>query len=96
MQFGFNLLLWTTFVEEHHAPLMKNIKEWGYDGVEGPPPVDPALRREAAAELGAKRIPYIAEIATGGNYVPASNLSVQDHLDDLERQLTDRVGTYFK
>jgi D-psicose/D-tagatose/L-ribulose 3-epimerase len=43
MQFGFNLLLWTTFVEAEHAPLMERLKEIGYDGVEipaGDGPVD--------------------------------------------------------
>jgi D-psicose/D-tagatose/L-ribulose 3-epimerase len=36
MRFGFNLLLWTTFVEAEHAPLIRRIKELGYDGVEIP------------------------------------------------------------
>jgi D-psicose/D-tagatose/L-ribulose 3-epimerase len=43
MKFGFNLLLWTTFVEEEHAPLMHRLKKLGYDGVEipsGDGPVD--------------------------------------------------------
>ncbi|MEN9019917.1 MAG: sugar phosphate isomerase/epimerase [Verrucomicrobiales bacterium] len=55
--------------------------EWGYDGVEGP--ADPAV----AERLKESGLPYIAEIATGGGYVPKPHLSVQDHLDDLEKKL---------
>ena len=36
MRFGFNLLLWTTFVEPEHASTMERIKRVGYDGVEIP------------------------------------------------------------
>jgi D-psicose/D-tagatose/L-ribulose 3-epimerase len=31
-----NMLLWTTDVDESHYPLLDQIKEWGYDGVELP------------------------------------------------------------
>ncbi|MCZ6596635.1 MAG: sugar phosphate isomerase/epimerase [Planctomycetota bacterium] len=43
MRFGFNMLLWTTFVEPEHAPVIRWLKELGYDGVEipsGDGPVD--------------------------------------------------------
>ena len=43
MKFGFNMLLWTTFVEPEHAPVIRWLKELGYDGVEipsGDGPVD--------------------------------------------------------
>ena len=36
MKFGLNLLLWTANVDESLFPLLENIKEWGYDGVELP------------------------------------------------------------
>ena len=36
MRFGFNLLLWTTFVEDEHQELMAWLKQVGYDGVEIP------------------------------------------------------------
>ena len=50
MRFGFNLLLWTTFVEAEHAPLIRWLAELGYDGVEipsGDGPVDhyPTVRK---------------------------------------------------
>ena len=36
MKIGMNLLLWLIHLEESHAPLMKEIKGYGYDGVEVP------------------------------------------------------------
>jgi len=35
-QFGLNLLLWTTAVDDSFAPLCEKVKQWGYDGVEIP------------------------------------------------------------
>ena len=43
MKYGFNMLLWTTFVEEEHADVFAFLKKTGYDGVEipsGDGPVD--------------------------------------------------------
>lgn len=36
MKYGMNLLLWTSGVDESIYPVLENIKEWGYDGVELP------------------------------------------------------------
>ncbi len=36
MKVGMNLLLWTGTVTDEHLPLIKNIKEWGADGIELP------------------------------------------------------------
>lgn len=36
MKIGMNLLLWTAAANESHVPLLKNIKKWGFDGVELP------------------------------------------------------------
>lgn len=36
MRTGMNLLLWTAFVSEEHLPLMAELKQLGYDGVELP------------------------------------------------------------
>ena len=36
MKYGMNLLLWTAGVTEEHFPLLGEIREWGYDGVELP------------------------------------------------------------
>ena len=36
MKIGFNLLLWTGFVDEEHFPTLEKLKAAGYDGVEIP------------------------------------------------------------
>ena len=36
MKYGLNLLLWTTEVTAGHAPLLADVKRWGYDGAELP------------------------------------------------------------
>ncbi len=36
MKYGMNLLLWTTDVTEAHIPILEQLKEFGYDGVELP------------------------------------------------------------
>jgi D-psicose/D-tagatose/L-ribulose 3-epimerase len=36
MKYGMNLLLWTSHVTEAHFPLLGQLKQWGYDGVELP------------------------------------------------------------
>jgi D-psicose/D-tagatose/L-ribulose 3-epimerase len=36
MKIGFNLLLWTGHVTDEHIPLLKSLKDVGYDGVEIP------------------------------------------------------------
>lgn len=36
MKIGMNLLLWTDRPTREHLPLLRQIKEWGFDGVEFP------------------------------------------------------------
>ncbi len=36
MKYGMNLLLWTSDVDQSHYPLLEQLKQWGYDGVEIP------------------------------------------------------------
>jgi D-psicose/D-tagatose/L-ribulose 3-epimerase len=36
MKIGFNLLLWTTHLEDRHMPIVADLKRTGYDGVEVP------------------------------------------------------------
>src|SRR5690242_2130194 len=47
MKIGMNLLLWTAGITDAHFPLLAQVREWGFDGVElplfGPP--EPSLRR---------------------------------------------------
>jgi D-psicose/D-tagatose/L-ribulose 3-epimerase len=36
MKISMNLLLWTAAADHSHLPLLKNLKDWGFDGVELP------------------------------------------------------------
>jgi hypothetical protein len=56
----------------------------GYDGIEGPAPLDPIQRDEFSAALHENGLLYIQEICTGGDYVPQRQASVAQHLYDLE------------
>lgn len=56
----------------------------GYDGIEGPAPLDPAVRREFVAALKDSGLLYIQEICTGGDYVPDRHASMDEHLHALE------------
>lgn len=52
MKYGMNLLLWTSGVTEQHFPLLADIRQWGYDGVELPMfDFDLANARKVGAEL---------------------------------------------
>ena len=59
----------------------------GFDGIEGPAPSDPKEQGQWSALLAAHELDYIAEIVTGGDYVPAAGRSPAEHLDDLKRGL---------
>ncbi|MES1178363.1 MAG: hypothetical protein ABUL62_28840 [Myxococcales bacterium] len=58
-----------------------------FDGVEGPPP---SAASEASA-LRRARVPYIAEICSGGSYAPASSVSFEQHWQDLRVQVTQAL-----
>ncbi len=59
----------------------------GFNGIEGPPPSDPAVATDFRAQLDALGFDYIAEATTGGNYVPDHRRSPASHLDDLRRAI---------
>jgi sugar phosphate isomerase/epimerase len=54
-----------------------------FDGIEGPPPSTAA----EVSELRHSRVPYIAEICSGGSYSPASSVSFDRHWEDLRVQV---------
>jgi sugar phosphate isomerase/epimerase len=58
-----------------------------FDGIEGPPPSDAS---EASA-LRRSRVPYIAEICSGGSYSPASSVGFERHWQDLQAQVTQAL-----
>jgi sugar phosphate isomerase/epimerase len=67
------------------------------DGVEGPPPADFARARELERELALARVPYVAEVCTGGSYAPASSVPFAAHIEDFRRQaeLSAAAGASF-
>ncbi len=62
----------------------KEAKEAGFDGIEGPAPLDQNGRETWKLCLEKHNLLYIAEAVTGGDYVPRRDLDVRAHLDDLE------------
>ena len=60
--------LWTNGFDLGAA--LADCRGGSFDGVEGPVPAAPAERREFAARLAGCGAPFIAEITTGGGYVP--------------------------
>lgn len=62
-------------------------KEAGFDGIEGQAPKSLDEQKNYESLLKKYALVYIAEIVTGGDYVPARNLSVQDHIDDFKTAL---------
>jgi sugar phosphate isomerase/epimerase len=66
--------------------------EAGFNGIEGRAPEDAQRRALWKTTLQKHGLSYIAEIVTGGDYVPERRLSVQAHLDDIEKALQNSVG----
>ncbi len=62
-----------------------------FDGVEGPVPSGADARSVFSARLRDAGMPFIAEIATGGGYVPAS-ADPPRHLDDFRRAAEAAAG----
>lgn len=65
---------------------------WGFQGVEGPVPLKTEAWEAAARLLEEKRLPFIAEVVTGGGYVPHPGGTVGQHLDDLERAIDGGIA----
>ncbi|WP_027351563.1 sugar phosphate isomerase/epimerase family protein [Halotalea alkalilenta] len=61
--------------------------EAGFDGIEGPVPASPEAREGLAAALEEHRLDYVAEICTGGSYVPERKATPAAHLTDLENKI---------
>lgn len=58
-------------------------KTAGFDGIEGPAPLDQNERGTWKQCMEKYNLLYIAEAVTGGDYIPRRDLDVRDHLDDL-------------
>lgn len=66
---------------------LREVESGSFDGVEGPPPDSASALRE----LKQARVPYVAEICSGGSYAPASSVSVDRHFEDLRVQVARAV-----
>lgn len=56
-----------------------------FDGIEGPVPADTFARRDFVTRLRERAVPFIAEITTGGSYVPSTR-DLENHLEDFQRK----------
>lgn len=59
----------------------------GFDGIEGQAPASHTLRTEWQSHLQDHNLSYIAEVVTGGDYVPDRSHTPAQHLDDLKQGL---------
>jgi hypothetical protein len=75
--------LWTNGMDLGAA--LDDCRSGAFDGVEGPVPAAAPARASFVAALRDSRAPFIAEIATGGGYVPTET-SPAAHLEDFKRQ----------
>jgi hypothetical protein len=62
-----------------------------FDGVEGPLPETSTARRDFFSRVKDAGVPFIAEVATGGGYVPQDD-SLAYHLEDFRRQAAAATG----
>jgi hypothetical protein len=76
--------LWghTGSVDEAIAAARENT----FDGIEGQALAKADMMREFRSKLSDAGLEYIAEICTGGSYVPDRKATVTDHLDSFRRQ----------
>lgn len=66
-------------------------KAAGFDGIEGQAPSDPQERLRWKVALEKYGLAYIAEIVTGGDYVPQRDLAPAVHLQDIETALENSM-----
>lgn len=66
-------------------------RENNFDGIEGQAPTTAAARNELKFKLAANGLSYVAEICTGGSYVPNRQASASEHLESLYRQAESAI-----
>jgi hypothetical protein len=70
-------------------------EEAGFQGIEGPAPVEAAARESFFDTLRSSGLDWIAEVSTctpTGTYVPVPGLSVEEHLQSLEEGIVRSLG----
>lgn len=58
-----------------------------FQGIEGPAPLDIQDQRQWGGLLRWHELDYIAEIVTGGDYVPQRDWTPEQHLEEFQRRL---------
>jgi len=72
---------------DDYSSLAKQARQAGFDGLEGQIPENKEQRDALERALQAHNLRFIAEVTTGGSYVPERHASLQTHLNDIERCL---------
>ena len=62
-------------------------QEAGFQGIEGPAPVDKTTQSQYLQILEDNGLKYIAEITTAGSYVPDRTASLDQHVDSFKQKL---------
>ncbi|UXY53132.1 sugar phosphate isomerase/epimerase family protein [Pseudomonas tohonis] len=85
MQFKLFKTLWGF----HGAPdeAARLALEAGFDGLEAAVPEAPGARDALGQALSEHGVPFIAEVCTGGSYVPDRHATPAEHLADLRRKV---------
>lgn len=63
----------------------------GFSGIEGQAPDNRPQQLEMLRAIKQNGCDYIAEIVTGGDYVPDRSWTMDQHLDDLKRQIENSL-----
>jgi sugar phosphate isomerase/epimerase len=74
------------------AAALADCRPGGYDGVEGPVPQEGPAQKAFRTTLREASLPFIAEITTGGGYVPDCRLTPDEHLEDFRRKAEAAVA----
>lgn len=69
------------------AAFAREARSAGFDGIESPAPKSRKEELELASVLESTGMPWIAEVVTGGDYVPQRNLDLPRHIEDLRKGL---------
>lgn len=74
-------------VTDSLSDIAPQLKQAGFDGVEGRVPLDETQRLAFKHQLEETGLSYIAIIFTGGDVIPDQSLGMEEHLHTLETQL---------
>lgn len=97
MKLGMNLLLWTTHLDKSHIPLLRQVRSWGYDGVEAPlfslDQIDAGWIREVVADAGLG-ITGVTALPPEANLVGETEREQHAGLEHIRRSIefTQKMG----